>query len=147
MSRFTDYADNADITFNTFDTWSNNVSSDSNVTIQGALGDWHPTQSAPYAASVMRGATIFYGNVVAGSGGQVSISSPYSVGATSSITVKNFNIAALSLTLVAVQTYPYVFHSWRTAASGGGTQLSTSTSFTVSNNGNADYSTYYAYFV
>ena len=143
------YGASGPINFSTFDTWANNVSSDTNAGIDNALSDWYPTQSAPYQASVLLGADCFYGSIVAGTGGQVSLTSPYSVSATSSITVKNFDIGVYSLTMVAVPTYPYVFHSWRTANSGGGSSLSTSATYTISgaNTSTGNYSTWYAYFV
>jgi len=136
------------IAFSTFDIWANNVSSDTNAGIDNALSDWYPTQSAPYQVSTLSGADCFYGTIAAGTGGQVQLSSPYTVGSSSSITVKNFDIGVYTLSMVAVPTYPYVFHSWRTAASGGGTQLSTSTTYSISGaNTSTSYSTYYAYFV
>ena len=142
------YSASGPIAFSTFDTWANNVSSDTGAGIDNALSDWYPAQSAPYNASTLLGADCFYGSIVAGTGGQVQLSAPYSVGSSSSITVKNFDIGVYSLTMVAVPTYPYVFHSWRTANSGGGSSLSTSTSYTISGTGTStSYSTWYAYFV
>ncbi len=144
MSRYT-YGASGPIAFSTFDTWANNVSSDTNTGLDNALSDFYPTQSAPYEASLLLNSAIFYGNVVAGTGGTVAMTAPYSQGATSSFTLKNFDTNDYSLTLVASATYPYTFHSWRTAAGGGGSQLSTSATYTPTG-GALDTATFYAYF-
>jgi len=143
------YGNPGPINFSTFDIWANNVSSDTNAGIDNALSDWYPTQSAPFQASTLSGAYVFYGSVAAGTGGSVALTAPYSVGSTSSFTVKNFNLGAYSLTLTASATYPYTFHSWRTSSGGGGTQLSTSSTLTISNGSSSTLknpTTYYAYF-
>ena len=144
MSRYT-YGASGPIEFSTFDIWSNTVSSDTNATLGTALADFYPTQTTPNQASLLLDASIFYGSVVAGTGGTVSLTAPYSVGATTSIAVRNFDTNDYSLTLVAAATYPYTFHSWRTAAGGGGTQLSTSATYTPTNAA-LDTATFYAYF-
>lgn len=144
MSRHT-YGAAGPIDYSTFDTWSNTVSSDSNVTLENALGDFYPIQTAPWQASLLLDSAIFYGGVVAGTGGTVSLTAPYSVGATTSITLKNFDTNDYSLTLVASATYPYTFNSWRTASGGGGSQLSTSATYTPTG-GALDTATFYAYF-
>lgn len=140
------YSNPGPIAFSTFDTWANNVSSDVNSGIDNALIDWFPTQSAPYSTSILSGAKIFYGNVVAGTGGSVGLSAPYSVGSTPSFGVKNLNLNVYSLTLIASTTYPYTFHSWRTADNGGGTQLSTSSTYTLTGTTATSVTTFYAYF-
>jgi len=144
------YSNPGPIAFSTFDIWANNVSSDTNAGIDNALSDWYPAQSAPYSTSILSGAKVFYGSVVAGTGGNVQLNAPYSIGASSSFTVKNFNMNIYSLTLQANTTYPYTFHSWRTAPNGGGSQLTTSQYYTLTGSGfsssTANYGTYYAYF-
>lgn len=140
------YTYSTPVAWNTFDTWANNVTSDTNATITNALSDWHPNQTGPYPASLLTGAKVFYGNVVAGTGGSVGMSAPYTVSSTSSFTVKNMNMNTYSITLTASATYPYTFHSWRTAANGGGTQLTTSSNYTLTSTTATSVTTFYAYF-
>ena len=112
------YIGTSNINFGSFDDWSNNIASDSNVSLSTAMGDMYPAQSAPYQISDLYNEYIFTGNVYAGTGGTVSMTSPYTVSATTSFTVKNV-IFSSGITLVATATYPYTFNSWRTATSGG----------------------------
>jgi len=134
------------VSFSTFDTWSNNIASDSNVALSSAMGDMSPNQSAPYAVSTLTNESIFYGTVTAGTGGTVSMTAPYTVSATSSFTAKNVIISDNNITIVATATYPYAFNSWRTAASGGGTSLSTSATLTLTAASHTSVTTFYAYF-
>lgn len=139
------------IAFNTFQTWANNVNSSTNITLSDATSDFSPANSAPFSVSEFAPNTvIFYGSLVAGTGGNVSVTAPYTSGTSTSITVKNVLLSSYSVSITAVQTYPYVFHSWRTASGGGGTQLSTSATLTISNASSTTIknpTTYYAYFV
>ena len=50
------------------------------------------------------------------------------------------------MTGVATTSYPWVFHSWRDAASGGGTQLSTNATLTLTDVDHTSVLTFYAYF-
>jgi hypothetical protein len=138
------------IAFSTFDTWANNISGQTNTSLTTTTNNFSPANAAPYQVSEFAPSTvIFYGSIVAGTGGTVSLTSPYSQGVVASFTVKNFKLNSYTLTLVAVPTYPYVFHSWRTAASGGGTQLGTSATLSISNASSSTLknpTTYYAYF-
>ena len=136
----------SNINWGSFDEWSNSVSSDSNVSIATAKNDMFPGQSAPWSAGTLRNTTIFKGNVYAETGGTVSMTAPYTVAATSSFTCKNIFISSYNITLVATASYPWSFHSWRTASGGGGSSLSTSATWTFGNDSNADYANYYAYF-
>jgi len=133
------------IDFSTFDTWANNVTSATNIELDVALSDYYPAQSAPYQASVLLGADVFYGSVVAGTGGTVSMSYPYTVSATTSFTIKNMDLGAYNPSLTATATYPYTFDSWRTAAGGGGTQIATTAGLII-NTSTTQATTYYAYF-
>ncbi len=136
-----------DINWGSFDDWSNNISSDSNVSLASSQGDMHPGRTSPFSISTIRSQTIFKGKVWAGTGGTVSMTAPYTVSATSSsFVVKNFFINASNITIVATASYPWTFNSWRTAAGGGGSQISTSATFTFGNDGNADHANYYAWF-
>lgn len=135
------------INWGSFDEWSNNVASDSNTSITTAVGDMFPAQTTPHAASELASKTIFKGKVWAETGGTVAMSAPYTVAATSSSFVcKNIIISSYNITLVATASYPWTFHSWRTASGGGGSSLSTSATWTFGNDTNADYANYYAYF-
>lgn len=135
------------ITFSSFETWSNNITTSINIELDSAVGDFNPANSAPFEVSEFAPSTsIFYGNVVAGTGGTVALTAPYTVAATSSITVKNFLISTYSITMVAAATYPYTFDSWRSAASGGGTSLSTNSTLTLTYTDHTTVTTFYAYF-
>lgn len=136
----------SNINWGSFDEWSNNIASDSNVSIATAKGDMYPAQTSPWSASTLRNTTIFKGKVWADTGGTVAMSAPYTVAATSSFTCKNIFISSYNITLVATASYPWTFHSWRTASGGGGSSLSTSATWTFGNDANADYANYYAYF-
>jgi len=138
--------------FNTFQTWANNVSSGTNITLSDATSDFSPANTAPYSVSEFGPNTvIFYGTVTAGSGGEVGITAPYTAeNTTGSHTIKNVLLSSYSVTLSALPTYPNTFHSWRTATGGGGTQLGTSTTLTISTGSSLtikDTTIYYAYFV
>ena len=137
----------SNIGFNTFPTWANNVSGATNITLPNALSDFYPAQSAPYSASVLVSANIFYGSFVANTGGTIALTQTYlaSSSSSTSITLKNFNLSAYNPTVTATATYPYTFHSWRTGSGGGGTQITTSTALTVSTS-TTQATTYYAYF-
>ena len=143
MSHHTYGANN--IAFSSFDIWANNVASDTNAGIDNALDDFYPAQSAPFSVSTLRNTDIFYGGVTAGTGGTVSLSSPYTVGATSSFTIKNMDLGANNPVIVANATYPYDFDSWRTASGGGGSQISTSASLTITTS-TTQVTTFYAHF-
>lgn len=145
MAVFT-YSSPGPIAFNTFDTWANNVSSDVNASLTNALGDWYPTQAAPYSASLLSGAKIFYGGVQAAIGGTVGMTAPYTISNTTSFGIKNLNLNTYSITLTASATYPYTFHSWRSATGGGGTQLSTSSTLTLTGTSHTTVNTFHAWF-
>lgn len=134
------------VSFSSFDTWSNNIASDSNVALSSAMGDMFPNQSAPYSVSTLTNESIFYGTVTAGTGGTVSMTAPYTVSATTSFNAKNVIISDYNITIVATATYPYAFNSWRTAAGGGGSSLSTSATLTLTAASHTSVTTFYAYF-
>ena len=135
------------ISFDTFRTWANDISAQANTSLSDALGDFHPTNSSPFQVSEFAPNTsIFYGGFAAGTGGTVSLTAPYAVAAGASFSVKNFLISTYTLTAVAATAYPWAFHSWRTAASGGGTQISTSASLTLTHTDSTSVGTFYAYF-
>ncbi len=147
MARFI-YGTN-DISASTFPSWSNAISEGAgNISQSIAFDDFYPAQSAPdFGIQILQGASVFYGNVVPETGGTVQINAPYSVGATTStVTVKNLDISANSITLYARANYPYAFDSWRTAAGGGGSSIATTNTVTLTDGTNADHNNYYAHF-
>lgn len=145
MSRKT-YGAN-DVNWGSFDEWSTSISSDSNTSIATAMNNMFPANTSPFSASELRNSTIFKGTIRSQTGGTVALTAPYTVTATSgNITVKNVFLNSYSITIVAAATYPYTFHSWRTATGAGGSQISTSATLTITNSSNADYSDWYAYF-
>ena len=130
-------------------TWANGVNgASSNITTAQIFSDWYPAASTPHSASEWRNRSIFYGSVIADTGGTVSITYPYTVAATSgTIKVKNVDYSAYSyITIVATASYPWTFHSWRTAAGGGGTQLGTSASTNLGYTDWTSATSIYAYF-
>ena len=141
------YSASGPIEFSTFDIWANNVSSDTNAGIDNALSDWYPAQSAPYQASTLLGTDCFYGTFVANTGGTISISTGAMASSASStnIVCKNMDLGVYNPSVVASATYPYSFHSWRTGTNGGGSQVTTSATLTVTT-GTTQATTYYAYF-
>lgn len=136
----------SDISVGTFNTWANNVAAQANTSLSGSLSDFFPADSAPFQVSDIQSTDIFYGTITAENGGTVALSSPYTVDATTSITVKNFAIDTYSLTIVASATYPYTFHSWRDASGGGGSQLSTNATLTLTDTDHTSVTVFYAYF-
>ena len=137
----------SDISIGTFNTWANNVSAQANTSLSSSLSEFDPANAAPFQVSeIAPNSAIFYGNVVADTGGGVALSAPYTVANTTSISVKNILIDDYSLTLVATAVYPYTFHSWRDATGGGGTQLSTNATLSLTETDHTSVVTFYAYF-
>ena len=137
------------ISFSSFDTWSNNVSSDSNVTMNNALADAVPANSNPTAASEIRNNNWFYGSLQVSTGGYVDISAggSYSVSDSQGATLKNVNLDENNLSLVADETaaYPRTFVRWRAGGSGG-SQISTNTTLTLSSADQTSTTVFYAEF-
>lgn len=135
------------ISFQTFQTWSNDVAAQANTSLASAVNDFYPTNAAPFLVSEFAPNTsIFYGVISADNGGTVALSAPYTVAATTSFTVKNLLISTYSITAVASATYPYVFDSWRDATGGGGNQVSTNATLTLTETDHTGVATFYAYF-
>lgn len=141
------------ISFSTFDTWSNQFSSNSNISLNTLMDNLTPADSAPHQVSELRSNAFLYGSVIAGTGGTVSVTSGYTQSAASSFTLANVNFGSIaSITLTATATYPYTFHSWRTAASGGGSSLgttgqgTTTGTLTLTSGAHTSVGTFYAYF-
>ena len=136
------------IAFSSFDTWSNNVSSDSNVTMNDALGDAVPSNSNPTSASEIYNNNWFYGALQVSTGGFVDISATgYAVSDSQGATMKNVNLDESNLTLTADETaaYPRTFVRWRAGGSGG-SQISTNTALTLTAADQTSTTVFYAEF-
>ena len=147
MARFI-YGTN-DISASTFPSWSNAIDEGAgNISQSIAFDDFHPSQGpADFGIQILQGASVFYGNVIPGNGGTCQVDAPYSVAATTStITVKNLDISATSITLHARANYPHTFDSWRTATAGGGSSIASTNTVTLTDASIADHVNYYAHF-
>ncbi len=136
------------IAFSSFDTWSNNVSSDSNDTMNNALGDAVPSNSNPTSASEIYNNNWFYGSLQVSTGGYVDISATgYSVADSQGATIKNVNLDESNLTLTADESaaYPRTFVRWRAGGSGG-SQISTNTTLTLTAADQTSTTVFYAEF-
>ena len=136
------------ISFSTFDTWSNGVASDSNVTMNNALSDAVPTNSNPTSASEIYNNSWFYGSLQVSTGGYVDISATgYSVADSTGATLKNVNLDESNLTLTADETaaYPRTFVRWRRGGSGGA-EISTSNTLTLTSANETSTTVFYAEF-
>lgn len=111
------------ISFGTFYIWSNNVASNSNVTMNNALGDASPANSNPTSASEIYNNNWFYGQVQVSTGGYVDVAAgSYTLNdITTTTTLKNINLDLNNLVLTADETaaYPRTFVRWRAGGSGG----------------------------
>jgi len=138
------------ISFSSFDTWSNNVSSDSNVTMGNALGDASPSNSNPTSASEIYDNNWFYGTLQVSTGGFVDVSGPgsYSLSDVSTTTtLKNCNLDLGNLTLTADETaaYPRTFVRWRAGGSSG-SEIQTAEALTLTTSNQTSTTIFYAEF-
>ena len=136
------------LAFSSFDTWSNNVSSDSNVTMNDALGDAVPSNSNPTKASEIYNNNWFYGTLQVSTGGYVDISATgYSVADSQGATLKNVNLDESNLTLTADETaaYPRTFVRWR-AGGASGTEIQTNEVLTLTSANQTSTTIFYAEF-
>jgi len=137
------------ISFSSFDTWANNISSDSNVTMNNALADASPANSNPTSASEIYNNNWFYGELQVSSGGFVDVSAgDYSLSdVNSTTTLKNVNLDLNSITLTADETaaYPKTFVRWR-AGGASGTEIQTGTALTLNASTQTSTTIFYAEF-
>lgn len=138
----------SNVSFGDFDTWSNQFSSDADISLETAFSNLTPADTAPYAISSYTGDSILYGTLEVETGGSVALTGTYTatVAAGNSHTFNNAVVSDTALVLTATATYPYTFDSWRTASGGGGTELSTNSSITLNASNFTTTSTFYAYF-
>ena len=137
------------ISFSSFDIWSNGVSSDSNVTMNNALSDAAPSNSNPTAASEIYNNNWFHGQLQVSTGGYVDVSAgSYSLAdQTGTVTLKNVNLDLNNLTLTAdeAQAYPRTFVRWRAGGSGG-SQIQTAETLTLTSGTQTSTTVFYAEF-
>ena len=137
------------ISFSSFDTWANNISSDSNVTMNNALADASPSNSNPTSASEIYNGNWFYGSVQVSTGGFVDVSAgSYSLNdVNSTTTLKNVDLDLNSLTLTADETaaYPRTFVRWRAGGSSGA-EIQTGTTLTLGASDQTSTTVFYAEF-
>jgi len=149
------YGASDSIAWSTFDAWSNQYSSDSNISIDTVMNNLEPADSAPHQASELRGNSFLYGNVhCSGAAGNIQVTAGYSTGtSTTSIALANVNFNSVSsVTITATATYPVYLEGFYTAANGGGTLLVDYNEATISGTITLTSSTFnhtdiYAYFV
>lgn len=119
------------ISFSSFDTWSNQFSSNSNISLITLMDNLEPNDNNPHSVSELRNNAFLYGTVSCSTGGTVSVTSGYTQSATTSFTLANVDFGAIaSITLTATATYPYYFSQWR----GDGSVISTTGTGTTTGN-------------
>jgi hypothetical protein len=136
------------IAFSSFDTWSNGVASDANVTMNNALNDAVPSNSNPTSASEIRNNNWFYGTLQVSANGFVDVSATgYSVADSTGVTLKNVNLDESNLTLTADETasYPDTFVRWRRVNSTGA-EIQTSETLTLTTANETSTTVFYAEF-
>lgn len=137
------------ISFSSFDTWANNIGSDSNVTMNNALADASPANSNPTSASEIYNNNWFYGQVQVSSGGFVDVAAgDYTLNdVNSTTTLKNVNLDLNDLTLTADETaaYPKTFVRWR-AGGASGTEIQTGEVLTLNASTQTSTTVFYAEF-
>ena len=138
------------ISFSALKTFSPSYSSNSNISMQTLMENMYPDYAAPYSLSSLRGYNIRYGKIQSDTGGMAKVTYPYTGGATmgtSPMNITPINYASYSyVNLFAIPTYPATFHSWRTAANGGGSAITTSTTLTLDASAYASQTVFYAHF-
>lgn len=138
------------INFSSTDTWANEISGLSNISVSGSSSSWADdmyTLPGPNNISLgteLRNQSIFYGTVNGGSNGSWRVAGPYTTSySTSAITIKNVNLTVHStVRLQANPTYPYVFSQWR----GDGSVISSNATIDINTTTFNTISTFYAEF-
>ena len=149
------YGSGDSVSFSTFDAWSNQFSSNSNISLNTLMDNLEPADSAPHQVSELRGNSFLYGNVYAsGATGNVAVTSGYTQGATTSFALRNVNFNSVSsVVITATATYPVYLEGFYSAANGGGDLLenydepTTSGTLTLTDSTHTGRQNIYAYFV
>ena len=137
------------ISFGTFNVWSNGVSSNVNVTMNDALSDAAPSNANPTAASEIYNNNWFYGSIEVSTGGFVDVAAgSYTVAdQTGTLALKNVNLDLNNLTLTAdeAQAYPRTFNRWRRDSSSGA-EIQTAEALTITSGTETSTTLFYAEF-
>ena len=137
------------ISFGTFNIWSNGVASNSNVTMNNALTDAAPSNSNPTSVSEIYNNNWFHGSFQVSSGGFVDVAAgSYTLSdQTGTVALKNVNLDLNNLTLTAdeAQAYPRTFVRWRDGGSSG-SQIQTAEALTLTSGTNTSTTLFYAEF-
>lgn len=150
------YGAGSSVAWSTFDAWSNQYSSDSNVSLNQVMDNLEPADSAPHQASELRGNNFLYGAVhCSGATGNVAATGGYFTSSTTgTLTLANVNFDSISsVTITATSVYPNYLEGFYSAANGGGTLLvnydepTTSGTITLTASTFQSYQNIYAYFV
>lgn len=109
------------ISFSTFDTFSTEYSSDSNISLYTVLSVLKPSNPTADQSinSYIRGDKILYGSLVVETGGSVSLTATNisdTIDAGTTHTFTNLNLTDSSLTMTATAVYPYTFSGWYNGA-------------------------------
>lgn len=139
------------VQFSTFDDWSNaGFTADTDINLSSVLTDSYPASSAPYSVSDFYNRSFFYGNIICDGNNtnSVQVTAPYtSATSTGTLAVKNVDYGTYaSITFTATAGYGITFNGWYTAASGGGTQITTNTTLTLTVSDQTSIENFYAYF-
>ena len=143
------------ISFSSFDSWSNQFSSDSNISLNTLMDNIEPADTAPHQVSELRNNEFLYGDVEADGSGTVEVTSGYTgQGATTSFQLKNVNFNSVSsVVLTANCTYPNYLEGWYSGIGGTGTLLAnydepaTTGTLTLTSTTFTGVTVFYAYFV
>lgn len=150
------YGSGASVSFSTFDAWSNQFSSNSNISLNTLMDNLEPADSAPHQVSELRGNSFLYGQVhCAGASGTIQVTSGYtSSTSTSSLTLKNVNFNSVSsVVITATATYPVYLEGFYSGTIGYGDLLvnydepTTSGTITLTASTFTTYANIYAHFV
>lgn len=150
------YGASDSIAWSTFDAWSVEYSSNSNISIETVMSSLEPVDSAPHQASELRDNNILHGRIhCSGASGNVQVTSGYSSGTSSTtLDLKNVNFNSISsVVITATATYPVYLEGFYSAANGGGDLLenydepTTSGTITLTASTFTSYQNIYAYFV
>lgn len=138
------------LSFGTFNIWSNGVASNSNVTMGNALSDAHPAESQPNQASEIYNNNWFYGSLQVSTNGVVDVAAgTYTLSNVTAGTtqLKNVNLDLNNLVLTAdnAAAYPNTFQRWRRGGAAGA-EISTSTTLTITSATETSTTLFYAEF-
>ena len=120
------------ISFSSFDTFSTEYSSDSNISLYNVMAVLKPDTPTTNQSinTYLRGDKILYGSIVVQTGGSVSLTATGisdTIAAGSTHYFSNLNLADSSLSMTATAVYPYTFAGWYN----GGTLLASDTTLTL----------------